>query len=778
MLKYFLHFLFTCFFFFNLFNQSLPKLQPTELDQRLINKLFTQHLNHLRDSLHLTKLKGNSILDSAAKDQSAFMAKKKILTHDQPTAIKKEPFNRVEYYNGSFNLVGENVLMLPLNIPFTIKSKQFVILNYEELAYCMFLTWKNSPGHYKNMITPGYKNSGLYVSYDAKSNSIYSANVFGGDQYIALKEFETRYIPRDIKYDVDDKFIELKNKSFSVSAANYVYLEEDSAFLYHDFLPEIKPFFKNVKDGLMVDYVIREQFTCKSENRLDFSPIYDGYLQKPIYTAEIFSKNTNKMNNELNSGLAHVPNEIKTKLFQPNIVLLKDNIAYKYSIPLTVVNADYMVLEFQPMFNYDYKQIDTFIKFSFRDKIFFDKGTSNPIQDDNYYQSILNLKYLPQDAKFKNVKIIGFSSIEGDSVQNQSLQLKRVKYLEQFLIKYNHVSSSLIKTSIKANKEDFEKDFGKKLNVTSSQSLVELNQVYNKNKDFISDSILSTHRYSSLEYELEFRLNNSTSISALEFIYEKIDEMDVKTKTALLKILFEKYKTETVDELDFVDPKDFESIKNEKLLLPLFFYVSDSTMFRKMYLKIKANQNWNEKDKYNFIISNFRYYQYYRKPFIQLCEIDKMIDGISGKLITTELRNLLKLNHYLIEVHYYNKLKKFEDRNTTVIKFKNLFLSFNPSINDIIGVGLFLNYYNMFDLTLELLKPKLTLYPDNEELWFSYLSTYTFNNYDKYEETEVLRLINQCKKINKKRLCAWINIENFQLLRDPIYKKMFCSICE
>lgn len=138
-------------------------------------------MNHHRDSLGLSSLNPHTILNLAAKDQTDFMCINHVLQHEQPKESKKQSWDRVIYYHGNFNKVGENVLFTFLNTPIDIKGHSLFVTNYEELAYALFLSWKYSPVHYANMITPDYKNSGLQIGIDPTTNRIYSANVFGGE---------------------------------------------------------------------------------------------------------------------------------------------------------------------------------------------------------------------------------------------------------------------------------------------------------------------------------------------------------------------------------------------------------------------------------------------------------------------------------------------------------------------------------------------------------------------------------------------------------------------
>lgn len=779
-------FLFLPLFSNTFWSQSTRKVDVKNFDQNLVHTLFLKHLNHHRDSLELSPLHPHTILNLAAKDQTDFMCTNHVLQHEQPKESKKGPSERVVYYRGNFNMVGENVLFTLLNTPIDTKEYSLFITNYEELAYALFLSWKYSPPHYKNMITPEYKFSGLQIGIDPTTNKIYSANVFGGEEYHAPTIFPKDYSVWHIKPDEKGLYEELANSTFAISTANFVYetnqnlesyTNNDSIATHYYDTREIKSIIKNPKDGIMLDFVIRDQFTCKSENILDFSPVYDGWPQEPVYTSAIYSNNKATNKNELDVNLNKIPTPLLGKDFQTNVILIKDNLSISYAVPLSVPQDEFDVMDFRPLIDQaDLVIKDTSLTFHFTNRVYFHKGTDKPLEDAYYEESILNKGYLPKDAKIVNVEVVGFSSIEGDSVQNRKLQEKRVNYIRDYLLSVSSLKSNAIQTKTSENKADFYTDFKNTLKLAPNLSVSELNKIYIENKSKIDENILATHRYTELGFDLELSLNNRSTTQVLALIYAHIDELTPASKTKLLKVLLSKMQKD--EDLFFVDPVDFRKLNNKNLLLPLYFYASDSVKFKEIYGQNKNQKNWNEKDKFNFVIANYKYYQTYSKVFIPLPELTANINLISKKTISDSVKNLLFLNFYLIKTKICYDTKNVPELKLALQKFKEYYFKFEQGIDDIIMIGLFFNNYAMCDWTLDLLKPKLNKYPQNTELWFTYLNTYTFNEYPDYDPEFLQMLITKCKKLNKAYFCNWINKGDYQLLRDDLIKKNYCFDCE
>ena len=771
---------------FIIFTQGNEVFTSNNINQELVNKLFLNHLNNHRLSLNLKPLKQNEKLNLAAKDHSEFMSVKNELTHFQLSDSKKEPYNRVVYYKGNFKSVGENITETPIKSAFTIKDKTLKIQTYEDLSFALYYAWKNSPPHYENMINPEFENSGIYVCLASTMDKLYTANVFGGKQYEAPVLFPSDYSLYNLKFDEQGKYKDLTNSTFAISTANFIYethqlidnyTNSDYAAMHYYDINEIKKIINKKTDGLMLDFVLREQFTCKSENILDNSPIYDGWPQEPIYNDEIYLKNKASKKNELDVNISMVPNKLYDQDYQTNVILLKDNTAINYTIPLSVPQNDFSVLNFKPLIDEnDLKINDTTFIFHFTDKIYFNKGTSTPLEDSFFEESILNIDYLPKDSKLINIHAIGYSSIEGDSTKNEILQLNRVNYIKNYIIKNFNLNPSKIKTSTKSNIDDFYVDFGEILKLDKNLSLKQLNQFYLENKSKIDEEILATHRFTELKYDLALKLSPSSSINTLEFIYQHINELTTIEKTKVLKIILRKMQEN--EYIEFLDAKDFRNLLNKNLLLPLYFYSTDSIKFKEVYQQNKNSKNWTEKDRFNLVISNYKYYESYSKTFLPNLQLSANINLISKKTISDSLKNLLWLNYYLINTNINYENKNVVELKKSLEKFKEYYFKFEINIEDMLRIGMFFNKYSMFDWTFELLKDKLEKYPKNKDLWFIYLNTYTFAKYPNYENKELNYLLKNCIKLDKRLFCDWINLDDYQLLRNSIIKNNYCSICE
>ena len=182
MKKYFKYIILLILVNFSFISIPETKIDSTNLDTELLENLILKKINRLRKSKKLLPYKKNKILKLAAKDQCNYLVKIDKLLHTQKNKHKKSPMKRVDFYKGNFNGVGENIAYTYLftNVV-SAKNKRISVklTTYEQTAEHFFQLWKNSKGHYKNLISKNYNYSGIDFSINKKTNKIFSAQVFG-----------------------------------------------------------------------------------------------------------------------------------------------------------------------------------------------------------------------------------------------------------------------------------------------------------------------------------------------------------------------------------------------------------------------------------------------------------------------------------------------------------------------------------------------------------------------------------------------------------------------
>ena len=156
------------------FNSVVLSAQELNLNYDDLENDVLELINAHRKTLKLNKLEKDAVLHKAAQDQSNYMLTIKKLSHEQNNVNKKHPKNRIKFHGGeNFNTYGENVLYL------TVEPKTYSKNDIAILAERIYQEWKDSPPHYKNMISNEYKYASLAFAFDSKSKRLYATTVFG-----------------------------------------------------------------------------------------------------------------------------------------------------------------------------------------------------------------------------------------------------------------------------------------------------------------------------------------------------------------------------------------------------------------------------------------------------------------------------------------------------------------------------------------------------------------------------------------------------------------------
>ena len=162
-------------------NQLFHSDHKLTVELEIIGNLIHQKIDSLRVRKRLNKLKGNFFLTKAAQLHADWMLDKDKFTHIQNKSKTKTPQKRVDFVGGDGFFIGENIAYTLYGIELkSKKGKRYINQSYEAIANDLVQMWKHSRGHYKNIMTKGYRTTGIALSVDFENNKIYAVQVFGG----------------------------------------------------------------------------------------------------------------------------------------------------------------------------------------------------------------------------------------------------------------------------------------------------------------------------------------------------------------------------------------------------------------------------------------------------------------------------------------------------------------------------------------------------------------------------------------------------------------------
>lgn len=760
---------------------------PGTLNWNLIQTEYYKLLNALRVQQKLSPLIPNdAALDLASYDQAHYMDSTHKVGHDQKIKKKETPQKRVFYYNGTHDQIGENCILIFINRPMKVKySKELVTATTEkEIANALFLGWKNSPGHYKNMITPGYDVAGLGYFFNKDSSQLYCAQVFGAKPFVPKVGLDSP----DNAYDVKESLASVCNCFNTgtwreLSKEISFYQAADTVYLICKKLDKLKSFFSNAADGMYLDYVLRDQFVCEKNNLLHGSPIYDGFMTKPMFFKDMI-KNNRAPGNNFFAVVAAVPKELKGLKYGMDYGIIKNGYACEYTYVNSIPDNNLAILNLIPKWldNQDLEiKKDTFngtLKFN----IPFERGKTTITAS----QKSELMKRLEVYKPFvRSLKINTFSSIEGNEQANLKLQQERASMLREIILS---VCKTQLDTKIetKENWDDFFEQVGNtKFSYLKQFTRPQIKELLQSKKLLDSlDIILRATRVAQIEVDLSAAVDKNSEPYILLGAYKKAlalgDSLNAFACQSRLMYYLRSYKLTNNDIASIEIPGNRRYIAHLTNWVglatndPELFYTNQTRGMALLYSTIDTNFLPLQ---FNYCIMALKYIRELGDTIIPIPTLEAKMKKCY-KLGTAEdsvYVDYMFLNYNLMTAYNNYMAHRYEKIDKPLQEIKNYFLRHEITETEGVKLGLLFNLYGKYDWTMEILKPLLKKYPANNEVLFLFIKTYSPTNSTFMNETEYAGLLSLAKKRDKDRFMNWIDEECFQLLRQPEIKTEYCK---
>lgn len=760
-------------------------VNPAKINFGLVEELFYQQLNALRTEKGCGKLTKDATLQLAATDQAAYMNSIHALSHTQKTKEKRTPQDRVIFYKGPHDQVGENCIFIFLQQPMKTKySKTPVTANtYQEVATALFLGWKNSPGHYKNMITPGYDVTGLGFYYSADSSKLYCAEVFGAVPYYPPSDLKSplnayNLLPKSAVCDYFQKsdWSTLVPKMRLVRGVDSVYLECED-------LPLLKSFFNHPKDGIYFDVVIREQFVCANNNLLNGSAIYDGYMLHPVFFPEILKRNSAVGEKNLFAGICAIPSSLSKYTFELNYGFIKQGAACNYTYPIVVPQKNLAVLQLYPKWlELDNERIpnDTF-QGELNFNIPFERGKTQ-LSDKQKNELIKKLTiYKPF---LQQISIKTFSSVEGSTAINIRIQEERASAIKKEL---NTLGIATADAEIES-KENWD-EFYKQIENSSFSFLQKLppEQIKLQLKDRrlldSIDFILQKTRIAQISVQLLATINDKSDPYLVLGAYKKAvaagDSLKAfKYQNKLLKALF-RYQLHNSDitSVDLPVNKHFLPHWANFIALATFdpelIYTHE---MREKILDVKQIDTTYLPLKFNLCIMSLKFMNDYNDTLLKIPELERAMNQVAKMTADSSLIKKMRLNYHIISAYHHYLIHEYDKIDPHLNAIRDYFIKEKLNEREAVKLGLLFNFYGRYTWTIQLLDPFIKKNSEDEDLVFLYVKTAAGTNQQAENNKTWEEQLHKARNMNPARFYNWVDNESFQLLRMPLVKKEFCNI--
>jgi len=394
--------------------------QLSKENTKLLRKELIANLNDHRSELGLSVLQADPILKKAAILHSQYMSRNDTLTHFQKSKRLRDPKSRVLQSGGFiFISVGENVLK-SAPVPLRLKSEKVKIIAKE-----MFLGWKNSPGHYANMIDPEFTFGDFGFALDKQNKVIYATHVLGHKgskipNQLSEDSFGLKRAPKSCAKQWKNYTNIVANLGNAVAVGiDEVTLFHHNAYFFDKILMDTSA------AAIAIDLLTRDQFQCGKPNALHFHPVHDGVLLQPVEKSQIIQNNRAQSAYRIISSLGNIPDSLNESQLSASLILINHNKSCAYLSSGTVPSQQYELRKVEPrLTNPEINLLSGGIASIIPVDYSFKTNTTTPATISDIPKSINDIH---------SIDIKSYSSIDGDSISNNQLHIKRANYIERHL---------------------------------------------------------------------------------------------------------------------------------------------------------------------------------------------------------------------------------------------------------------------------------------------------------------------------------------------------------
>ncbi len=743
--------------------------QEISLEYQQLSNILLEKINELRADKEIGSLELNIDLSNASHLHSSYMARYNRLRHEESSRKLKTPFLRVQKYSNEYEFVGENILFIGY------KGKKLKKKDIEIIAEEIFTNWKNSPKHFENMINPQFKLCGF--GFAIGKNKLYATNVFGTKGYVIEGQVSNNAFGIKPYNKICDNFLS-ENSNLMVNIGNSLQIENDKVYLYIHNKQLIDRVFDNPKDGIAIDIVTREQFQDKNRNLIDFSPIYDGIMLKPVYLEELKQKNSSISDFRYIGAIADIPETFYEKEINANVIFIKEGVSCDYRYPAYVPREDYNLIDIEPILLNPNQPPFKNKGISACKTIYFDFDRNNTVP-------LKSFNFEDIQGRLKSVEIVGFSSVEGDSIRNSVLQKQRAEYIQKLIS--NKFTESNFPCKIQTNENWPLMYFQLKVlgidsmqnrNKTKIKNLIKTDTTHNW------DSLLYLQRRSYATVYFENELSIKDSLYFNQNYHTAMFYNDVNLSNRSLAAIFNnnslEFFTFTPNEIETILVNPLLVQNTTAILSKIYNYnFEQSIQFIDYWFRhldqLDQNSKYNLCNLYCIVVADILdSWDVNKKVFSKILSPDLVKDCIS-EFSGYEDYDKMLLNYHITASRYYGQNNDYTNLKESFDFIVDYFKNSSLNINDEIKLCLFFNNWSRYDLCIEFLKKRRNDPDFNEEAAFLLAQT-SLGYPDVLTEEELSSIVKKAFQINKKRWCNWINRE-FQHQRNTMVKEIYCNEC-
>lgn len=556
-------------------------------------------------------------------------------------------------------------------------------------------------------------------------------------------------------------------------------------------------FFRNKKDGIAIDLLTKDQFSCDSkENKFSAGSVSQGHMLPPLYRDELLEKVTERTDFGFKIKVGDIPPHLQGKEVETRMVLISGGYfcysEFFYDIPTVrweILKMGMLAedLVYKDSLSSAFWAQDSSVlnRWHMRFVYHFDKA--------KYDYSATDLKPLYDSLNLTqyditSIIIRSFSSVDGPADKNIMLQEKRAQNIIKVLQEYQTYEFDK-KILAEENWDEFYRD----IKGTKYEYLGDLPKEAVKDSlrvdsiEFGMEPILSRHRKAVLHLilkrkdTLSFDNPEKLILQFKDAIRDSMPEKAADVQNAIYnKIIKGQFPGELADKIEFPEHDSYVPMANG---MGVFNYMTGRSNIQttlKLFTSLNRQMPDNGKVKYNMCVAKLLTWDAGRRSFDHK-NLKEEIGHLYDLKVDPKLISKLLLNYHILLSEYYMNITYYDLKDKAV---KYIFSNYSTTtINeyDALDLAKYLASYGNEKWARMVLKPYVSAEQVNEEIIFYYIHLGIVNPIVARSGT-FGNVLEKAYKINAPRLCKLFHTRGhggitFQLLREAKLKKKYCELC-
>ncbi len=790
--------------YISLSNPSVKELynrmiDPEDFRPEVLNKLILLYINTYRDKEKLDTFTIEPILNAASDDQAKYMASIMDATLDG-IGKKKTTASRLIFYGGS-GIGEELVIKMPI-------SKGAEYFSYGKVADDIGFKWVNDKKSLDILASTRFVLAGLGSSIDVDKKKAYVsltlANYSLFNQGASLRsELSVPYSTKKYGLKKYDSRICLRcNKYRNIeNLQRGLYIKDHKIYFRNESYKQLKKLLKDPTDGLAVDVIQQEQYSCNQPNIADYRLVNKGILLKRINPVKLEKKN-----------MIQDPKERKQKV---DVLMgtLPSGITDDYELNLLVIIDKHVCKVITPSF-----EDEAAVEFTkeielLADTIVINAPEYTPIVEKSHLEFVIPFErnkfvYKPEDIEplinklnepdfdINKLFIEAYSSVEGTDETNKELQKKRAESIIEALKNRQKIKFfSNITTG--DNIEDFKRDIKEtKWSQLADMSVKEIQDYISKNKlENELEPILSKHRYARVKLDITYKLGPENEEKYVLNRFNKcIKENNLTQALAIQKYIFKKvlnnkYGKESVTGQEIPEKPEYAGLLLNKLWL-------SGLLMNKLWLEKYVNKDELGEDYCQRIAQLYQlapdnFYIHYNHCYCrilfddfttdkQILDFQKEISGLYSSGLKRHTVDLLNLEYQFKIIQTLDTL----DETPPLLKASlDTIKAISKLTESNWQNSLKLSYIFMgqkdYEFAAKLIEPYINKNNVFDELIFSYLGICSHMPH-KFSSPKFTMAVQKAVELDSQRFCQLYKKKKMsvQSLENPAVKEIYCKTCK